>query len=225
MNFQIEIKKVIKPFNFLCIFLELILIFQMVKPSINECSKETPILFNNDLCILQYCNEQNLDNRLCNLILIGDKDFSYINLANYSNGDLIVETTSIPGSAKRMFYGIKNNGREFFNPNDPNRKTYYYSLQAKDQTGNNKNQRLEGEIFIATINEGVDKGKEYLVSIGKDNAYTELYDFENDKIYQNSTQNFLNRTMDNIRGTVINYQLNEINYVLFGYIKILFTKV
>ena len=116
MNIQIEIKEVIKPFNFLCIFLKLIYIFQMVKPTINECKKETPILFNDDLCILQYCNEQNLTNRMCNLILIGDKNFTYVNLANYSNGDLIVETTSMPGSSKRMFYGIKKDGREFFNP-------------------------------------------------------------------------------------------------------------
>jgi len=217
MHSQIDIKEVIKPFNFLCIFLKLIYIFQMVKPAINECKEETPILFNNDLCILQYCNEQNKTHRMCNLILIGDKDFSYVNLANYSNGDLIVETSS-KGSGKRKFYGIKNNGREFFKTNDPNKRTYYYSLQAKDQTGNNNNQRLEAEIFIATINEGVDKGKEYLVSIGKDNAYTELYDFENDQIYQNYSQKFLNRQMNNIRGTVIYYQLNNFKYILFGYI-------
>ena len=49
-----------------------------------------------------------------NIIRIGDKDFRYVNFANYSNGDIIVETTSCPGNSKRMLYGIKSNGRPYY---------------------------------------------------------------------------------------------------------------
>ena len=218
MNYQIKIKKHITNFLYFSTLLKFICLFQMISPIINQCKKENLIPFNDDSCILEYCAEQNSTHGICNIIMIGDKDFSYVNLANYSNGDLVVETTSLPGSSKRMFYGIKKDGREFFNANDPNKKTYYYSIEAKDQIRNNNNQRLEAEIFMATINEGENKGKQYLVSIGINNSYTELYDFDHDIIYQNQTSTFLSRQMNNIRGTVINYQLNNINYVLFGYI-------
>ena len=51
---------------------------------------------------------------ITNIIWIGDKGFRYINFANYSNGDMIIETTSNPGNSKRMFYGLKNNGEYLF---------------------------------------------------------------------------------------------------------------
>ena len=47
---------------------------------------------------------------LNNIICIGEKDFAYVNLATLSKGDMIVETTAIPGSSKRKFYGIKSDG-------------------------------------------------------------------------------------------------------------------
>ena len=51
---------------------------------------------------------------LTSIITISDKDFKYINFANYSNGDMIIEITSNPGSPKRMFYGLKKKRRIFF---------------------------------------------------------------------------------------------------------------
>jgi len=218
MNYHINIEKHKTSFLYFYILLKFICLFQMINPVINECKKEILNPFNDYSCISEFCGQQNSTNGICNIIIIGDKDFSYVNLANYSNGDLIVETTSLPGNSKRMFYALKKNGREFFNANDLNKKTYHYSIEVKDQVGNDNNQRLGAEIFIAYINEGENKGKEYLVSIGINNSYTELYDFEHDNIYQNLTESFLSRQMNNIRGTVINYQLDNINYVLFGYI-------
>ena len=215
-------------FNFLLIFL---FVFIMSEQIYSKCLKNTPILLKNGSCVLKYCTETEYINKVCiidneiiktqwlnNIIKIGDKNFRYINIANYSNGDLIVETTAIPGSSKRMFYGIKNNGRGFFKNKIDNKMTSYYSIEAKDQTGNNNNQRLESEVFIATINGGKNNGKEYLVSIGKGEGYTELYDFENDLIYQSPTTDFLGQKMENLRGTVINYKLNNINFVILGYI-------
>ena len=49
-----------------------------------------------------------------NIIWIGDKYFRHVNLATFSNVDLVVETSSSQANPKRMFYGIKSNGRSFF---------------------------------------------------------------------------------------------------------------
>ena len=90
----------------------------LINPIKNECDKTAPILKDGS-CSLEYCTEEEYKNKSCkiyneiiktqwlnNIIRIGDKNFRYVNFANYSNGDLIVETTSCPGSSKRMFYGI-----------------------------------------------------------------------------------------------------------------------
>ena len=202
--------------NNIFIFLKFIFLFQIIIPTTNEIKKENIIPFNNSSCALQFCNKQNLSN----IILIGEKGFNYANLVSYSNGDLVVETNSFPRSYKRMFYGIKKNGREFFKTKDSNKRTNYYSLEAKVQIGINKNQSLETELFIVTVDEGENKGKEYLVSIGKGNTYIELYDFDNDKIYRKSIEKIINRKMNSIKGTVIKYQINNLNYELFGYINL-----
>ena len=98
------------------------------------------------------------------------------------------------------------------------KKTKFYSIEVNTQSGNSGNGRTEGEIFIAKINGGTNNGKEYLVSVGKENGYAELYDFNNSQIYQISTTSFLKREMNNLRGVVLNYTLNNINYIIIGYV-------
>ena len=126
----------------------------LINPIKNECDKTTPILKNGS-CSLLYCTEEEYKNETCkidneiikmqwfnNIIRIGDKDFRYVNFANYSNGDMIVETTSCPGKSKRMFYGIQSNGRALFTNNSETKKTNYFSIEAKEQPENeNKKQK------------------------------------------------------------------------------------
>ena len=185
-----KIYNILKHSKFLILFY-----FQLlINPIKNECNKTSPIL-KNGICSLIYCSEEEYNNETCkidneiiktqwlnNIIRIGDINFRYVNFANYSNGDMIVETTACLGSSKRMFYGIKTNGRAFFSNNSETKKTYYFSLDVNEQPGNEDNYRYEAEIFIATLNEGEDKGKEYLVSIAKGEQYTELYNFNNGEI-------------------------------------------
>ena len=64
---------------------------------------------------------------ITNIIWIGDEGFSYVNFANYSNCDIIVETTSNQ-SPKRIFYGLKSNGEYFFNKNG--KSTLFYSINS-----------------------------------------------------------------------------------------------
>ena len=101
-------------------------ILQLSNKIICECEKEIPILKNGS-CVNVFCTQEEFNENICsinntivktqrlnNIIWIGDKYFRYINLVTYSNGDLIVETSSTEGTSKRMFYGIKKNGRSFF---------------------------------------------------------------------------------------------------------------
>ena len=117
-----------------------------------------------DDCIIS--NKTNIaDKWLNNIICIGENTFRYVNFANFSNGDMIVETTALPDSPKRIFYGIKNDGGPFFD-----NQQYHATIVISGQTESN-NARYEGEIFIVSI-----YNKEYLFSIGKgDNKYAELY--------------------------------------------------
>ena len=175
-----------------------------------------PIKNENNFRILQNSeNAHSSNSSLNNIIWIGDKYFRHINFASFSNKDMIIETSSNPACAKRMFFAIQKNGRKFFikNGNESN----YYSLEVDNQTENEGNGRFDAENFIITMNEGEYKGKEYLMSIAKDDGYAELYDFDNDVIYQTPSENIIGRKRNNIRGEPINYISYSINYIIYYY--------
>ena len=156
----IKIEKFIFPniYNLLIFFLQYHLINHMKNEYINESitiKKESRFL------------ESDEEEKITNIISIGDKDFKYVNLVTYSNGDMIIETSS-DNSSKRMFYGIKSNGRPIFDSLEQNYKAYFLSIEADDF-------RSESEIFIAKLNKDHVEVKEYLVNIAKENNYAEIY--------------------------------------------------
>ncbi len=198
-------------------------------PIKNECPKEAPISIDNN-CLLKYCTEQQykenkciIDNKIIktqwlnNIIQIGDLNFRYINFATFSNGDMVVETTSYPCGETRMFYGIKNNGRGFFNDNSKAKKINFYSIKAKEQPLNVGKCKFESEIFIAKINEGINKGKEYLVSFSKGNQYTELYLFDENKINQIQTSSLFGTQISSYRSATFSYIVDNKIYILASY--------
>ena len=197
------------------------LIFLLViNKVINECSIEEPIyVLNDNKCVAQYCTKEQfktgqckIDNEIIktqwlnNIIWIGDKFFRFVNIATYSNGDMVIETTSSKGNKKRMFYGLKKDGRVFFTKNN----SQYYSIEA-----NEVSIKYESEIFAAKINDN--NKKEYIISIGKLEHNTELYDFEENKIYKISTNNFLGINVEKI-GTSFNYILDNNTVTFLGFI-------
>ena len=138
-----------------------------------------------------------LDNDFTNIIYIGDKNFRYINFADYSNGDMIIETTSFPESTKRLFYGLKQNGEYLFIKDG--KSTPYYSMEGRKK-------KYESEIFIIKINKEEEEQeqenniyynyKEYLISISFKEQDTELYDFENNKTIIIKTSDLLEKEND-----------------------------
>ena len=154
------------------------------------------------------------NNGLTNVILIGEKNCKYIDFASFSNGDLILLSSSNPGSLKRYFYGIKKDGREFFND-----ESFNNTLQVNNEqtSGGYNNYRYEAEIFIAKINNGTNKDKEYLISIPKGQQFIELYNFEEQTVYKIKAISLLGNEVTNIRGAAFSFDLNETNYSFFAY--------
>ena len=204
--------------------IKIITLLYLINPIINQnCERELPILKGGN-CVLEYCTKHEFKNKTCvkdnqivktqwlnNIIWIGDKDFIYINLANNSNGDMIIETTSYPGTEKRYFYGINKDGNPFFKDNN-----FFSLIRVTNQEGNSNKGRYEGEIFfVKTTN---DKN-EYLVSVGKNSQFVEVYDFNNSGVLsQKSCSSLFGRTVIGLRGSVINYELNENSFIIYGFI-------
>ena len=109
------------------------------------------------------------------IIRIGDHNFRYIHFSYFSNGDMIIDTSAYPISQERRFFGLKTNGRFFFD----NEETPYCSINVDHDKG-----RIEGESYRITIkSDNIDyNGKEVILGISKaadEVHYVEIYDLDN----------------------------------------------
>ena len=176
----------------------LIIIFNFIQTDIKQCSEEEPILISGQ-CKLEYCSKELFDLKKCiinntkiktqwinNLIIFGDRSYRYISYGIYSNEDLVIETTCFPQQPKRMFYGIKKNGRPFFKNKINNEYTPFYS---KNISGD-KNLSLESTGAIIKLSNNENNGKEYYLSLSKMQGNAELFDFENDEVYVKKIEEF-----------------------------------
>ena len=211
----------LKIFNCNIIVHCIILLIEINRILMDDCSRETPIL-KEGLCILDYCEKEEYNNRTCQInntiietqwftnIISFDKNYKFINFATYSNGDMAVETISFPPTTNRMYYGISKNGRTFLGNNN------YYCLFSSN-TPNEA--RYESETFIITIN---DKNKnEYLLSIGKGDQYVEIFDLKKkylSPLFQDLVYNFIGFQRTNARGSSLNYISHNKTYHIFGVI-------
>jgi len=182
-----------------------------------ECPRESPI-FNNDSCTLRYCTDEEYITNVCKINneiiktqwitnnIIMKPNYRYVNLAKFSNGDLILELSENPYSSKRFFFGLKQNGRYLFK-----NESAFYSMSVNEKY--NK-QRYYGEIFIINImEENVEK--EYLVSIGRGGSYVEVYDFDLNKSYiKETTKIFNGRTINSVRENALKIFSNNQTYIL-----------
>ena len=228
MKYLFDIKKYNKIFIFNSFLKIIIFSFIINQTFSDQCPVDKPILLSNGTCVLKYCKEEEYKNQNCsvaneiiktqlitNIIWIGDKDFRYINFANYSNGDMILETTSNPGNSKRMFYGLKNNGEYLFKTEG--KLTPYYSMKVSNQEGNNNTLNNESEFFIVKIKEDGEE-KEYLISLSMYSHYFELYDFQNENISQITVTNFLqNTTIFYPRFAISNILIKNESFIILGF--------
>ena len=176
--------------NVFCI-VNTFLFFLLIKIIFSStCSKSSPFYKNNQ-CI-SFCSKEELNSNDCiiaeetvkiqymtNLVIIGSKDYRYINIDSDENNNMVIQTSKYKGTPDRLFYGIKFNGRFLFQDSQNKEIPYiYYNITGEGGL----NQRYEGESsFIKLCNPSSLDEKDYFLSISSDH-YTELFDFQN-KVY------------------------------------------
>ena len=189
------------------IIIKMLFFFHLFKIILNECDRNTPIKLSNDECILKYCTKEEYDLEECTInntiiktqfpnkiIIIGEESFKYINFFTLSNGDMIIETSPYPRANKRIFFGLKTNGRYYFNKTSSNEESPFNSLIIDDET---EYKYESGNSII------INEGKEYLISTGRLSSYTELFDFDNGKIISKRTKELIGHENKNIRSNLI----------------------
>ena len=124
-----------------------------------------------------------------NIIRLGDEEFRYSHFSFNSNKDMIIDTSSYPINEERRFFGLKKNGRFYFNQS--NNETGYYSLTMDHSKG-----RIEGESYFIklTSNKTIYNGREFILGISKigNNEigyYAEIYDLNNKNTTKIQTAN------------------------------------
>ena len=191
--------------NIMLLSIRLIFNILIIKCEITYCPRETPILIS-DECKLQYCSKQEFESGYCkikndiiktqwlnNIIAIGDYKYRYINFASYSNGDMVVETTTYPGTTGRKFYGIKSNGRPLFTKSS--KETPYYYKEVGDTIGH-----FEAESIIVKTTDN----KELFFSLSKLEGYAEMFDLQNDNLLRATVAQFTNHDyIYSLRHTIV----------------------
>ena len=158
------------------IIIKILFFFYLFSLISNECDIITPIRLSNGTCVLKYCTKEEYDLEECTInntiiktqfpnkiIIIGEEKFKYLNFLTLSNGDMIIETSPFPATNKRIFFGLKQNGRYYFIKTNNNEETPFNTLYADEET---EYKYESGNSII------IYKGKEYFVSIGRLITYT-----------------------------------------------------
>ena len=187
---------------------------------LSDCEREKPI-FKEKNCQLIYCDEDEFSSKICsinniiikdqwltNIIRISDDNFRYINIVFNTKGDMFIETSPISEKSKRIFFGLKKNGRPNFEINENKEETPFYIMNEIDYNL----KRHESELINIILNN--DENTEFLMSVSVD-GYVEIYDFEKDERKYKSTKEFFGF----LPLTLINYSVrlkqDNIYYFLF----------
>ena len=155
------------------------------------CDRTKP--FQKDGQCIQFCSKEEIKGGDCiivephvkiqylsNLIILGSKNYSYININSNKNGDLVILTTKFTGTGERLFYGLKENGRFLFKNNNSDEYPYLIFNISGEETGDQ--QKFESESFFIQLSNSDNSidGNEYYLSVAKADQYTEIFDFENE---------------------------------------------
>ena len=186
------------------VFIFIIILFKFTKTDdLKICEKNSPFLIVKENSCAQYCSNEEVKEGICtithsqvkiqylsNLIILGSKNYRFININSNKNGDLVVLTSKFPGTGERLFYGLQENGRFLFKNENSNEYPYLIFNISGEETGDQ--QKFESESFfiqLSNSDKSID-GNEYYLSIAKADQYTEMFDFEN----ESENNNFMKTT-------------------------------
>ena len=172
-----------KNFKIIKIIIYQFFLLKLVFSEDNECQREYPIKIGTE-CLSKKCSQEQFDLGECiisnsiiktqwlnNIIIIGDKDFRYINFMTTSKGEMIINSVSYPSKNYSIFYGINSKGEPLFDNSNNNNN---YIIKKTTQIL----ERYESEIGLLKITGDTDTDKEYLISFGRKQAPTIIFDFQ-----------------------------------------------
>jgi hypothetical protein len=192
--------------NLLKKYISIFILYTLFDIILSECDIEEPILLTNGTCASKYCSKEEFISNNCsisnsiikiqwinNIIMVGEEHFRYLNLVKFSNGYLIFETTPyFYSNSKRNIYGLKKNGRYYFNNKTKNEMTPFFTLSGTEN-------KFESINFIIISNDG----KEFFMSIGRLITHTEIFDFEKEKIIGQDSINLTKFNNSNLSDTIV----------------------
>ena len=137
-----------------------------------------------------YCDNCKISNSLINtecfnnILIFNKKTYRAGSFATNKNGDIIIEYST---AASRLFFGLKQNGDYYF-------KSDNHTKEIEEIRGyNNIYGRYESENIFVSLEDDINKDKEYLFSVSTYISLTELYDFESNNYEVSETQNFIGK--------------------------------
>ena len=206
------------------------MIIKLIYCQLNECPRERPIK-KGDNCVSEFCSQTQFDSEDCiilnpiikkqwlnDIILVGEKNFRYINILTSSKGELVFSTSSYPASRARIYYGIDLDGNAIFQDDSEN-DIYIIKknvLRNEDQYTTIK--RYESVSAFIKINGDTDRNKEYIIDLGKSSFYTEIFDYINyrNNLIEIPNSQTINAETDIYIGSLQNYIESEINYYFYA---------
>ena len=212
------------------LFIITIIIINIKEISLSFCEYDSPWLnTDSNSCFEGPCPPSDLNIKICilnntviqtqwfnNILPVSYSDYIYVDIIIMSNGDLLIETSSYPEQNKRIFYGLKKNGRPYFKDKETLKETPNYSIDTLYS-------RFESFISNIKLN-GTNDDKEYIISIPKDaDKNFELYNFENNTVYEKNIRDILkDLNVISYRGSVLKLNLTN-NYYILGISGITYT--
>ena len=199
----------------ICVF-----IFLFIIPCLSlQCNNYSLPIIKDNTCITGGCTQEEFNNNTCivandiikeqwlnNIIVFTAAGSYYVSLATTGDGDLICISNAYE-KTKKYFYGLKSNGRPYFKEN--NIETSFNEIDTGTQ-------RNEGNIYALKLNGG---DKEYVVAFGANEAYFELYDFDdNNKVYKEVGTTFFQTGYNTFKYGSIFKLTNDINYYIISFI-------
>ena len=222
-----------KKINCSIFVVRLIFIFISIKYSfLDYCNdRSKPILLpSNNECVMKYCTDEDFENNICiknnsiirtqwlnNIIQFGDQNCRFPKIVKYSPGEDIVVVCQIfpEKSYSSYFYGLKENGRPLFIKDG--KETPYNPLNNYIDSEDGKSNYCYDSEFLMIKKEP--ERKDYLLKIGLNNDFIELYNFENKDINGEQILFYLDMfiSSEKIIGKRVSlFNLEEKNFFMYG---------
>ena len=152
-----------------------------------------------------------INNNECfnNIVIFNDKNYRAGSFAKNKNGDIIIEYSAYNS---RLFYGLKNDGKYFFNDESP--------IKVIENINNDDGltYRYESENIFVSLEDDTNKDNQYLLSISTFQTLAELHNFQTNNYVVRKTENFIGNEIYAYQFSLLETQIDNQNIYFCIYI-------